>query len=38
MWTWLSVASLLRWTVGSVVSLGFGMYMNGIQLVDAIMS
>ena len=38
MWTWLSVASLERWTVGSVVSLGCGIYMNGIQFVEAIMS
>ena len=39
MWVLLSVASAARWAggrLGSVTS--FGTYMNGIQLVDAIMS
>ena len=40
MWTWLSVASAsLAGPAGASARVAlFGMYMNGIQLVDAIMS
>ena len=39
MWVLLSVASASFWACGSVGSVTlFGTYMNGIQLVDAIMS